>query len=81
MDYKAFAKEIEDANPIVNPEKIEDVEIGPNSKYISGYQATIYPLMYCSDKPYTIDLKDIFFEDLINPEVNKIIDKYRDIYY
>lgn len=21
MDYKAFAKEIEDANPIVNPEK------------------------------------------------------------
>lgn len=78
MDYKKLAKDIENADQDMNLENTDIVEIKEDASQPSGYAVTIdWKAGTDGDIDNPMDLDQLFFEDIDNDAINKVLDQYR----
>lgn len=76
MDYKKLANELNEATENDNIDEVDSLSVVEDDNCPSGYRVDIYWRAGTDgDGNNSIDLGDIFFEDLDNPKVNSVLSK------
>ena len=79
MDYEKLAKDIENADQDMRIDRTDYVEIEKDPSYPRGYAVTIDWRAGTDGDGVnnSIDLDQLFFEDIDNDAINTVLDKYR----